>query len=565
MTASSDLRILRAHPTEWRTIIARREFAVAATVSSALVALATLPYLLGYALASPGTEFMGVLMNPEDSNSYLAKMEQGFRGDWLYLIPFTSQPHQPEFLGGFYMALGQLARITGYGVLPLWHLARLVSGLILFLSVFLFIRFFLEDKRQRWFAFLLATTGAGLGWLLFLLGQKEWLGAFPVDFKMPESHLLFAVLTFPHYLVGIALILLSIWLGLRALDTGLFRYGVACGLANLALAIIYPFLIYLVAAVIGLNGIALLWDRIRNGAGASRWRTLPWREGAAVTAAFLVPLPLLLYYAWVLRTNPAFAAWDAQSITLSPNALHYVISHGPMLLLAAPTLRARKWRALWLWVLAAALLIYAPVNPQRRFVEGVQIPLAILATAGLFSDYLPRLAQTRAFRLLASRPNYTVAGLERLLLTVLLLVFAVSNLYVLASTSITAGLEQPYPLFHPAVEVEAVEWAGSNLPERSVVLAAYETGSLIPTRTPLRTVVGHWAETPDFDRLNRQVEHFLDPAASSAWRSEFLRDQRVNYVFVGPRERLKGISFTGWPELQPVYDHAGVVIYRVTP
>jgi hypothetical protein len=234
-----------------------------------------------------------------------------------------------------------------------------------------------------------------------------------------------------------------------------------------------------------------------------------------------------------------------------------------MLLLAAPTIRDRRWRALWLWALAVALLVYAPVNPQRRFVEGIQVPLAILATAGLFSYYLPRLAQTRAFRFLSIRPNYSAAGLERLMLTLLLLVFAVSNLYILASASMTAALQQPYPLFRPIAEVEAVDWAGGNLPERSVVLAAYETGSLIPTRTPLRTVIGHWAETPDFDRLYQQVEQFLDPTASNLWRSQFLRDQRIDYVFVGPRERLKGVSFTEWPELQPVYDRGGVVIYRV--
>ena len=39
--------------------------------------------------------------------------------------------------------------------------------------------------------------GSGLGWVLFLFGQTYWLGAFPVDFKMPEAHLFFSAMTLP--------------------------------------------------------------------------------------------------------------------------------------------------------------------------------------------------------------------------------------------------------------------------------------------------------------------------------------------------------------------------------
>src|SRR3990172_2572580 len=90
--------------------VTRREWWIALLIALAAVALTWVPYGLGYQLARPDTEFTGVLMNPEDSQSYFAKMLQGYDGNWLYTIPFTTEDHAPAFVGGFYLALGHLAR-----------------------------------------------------------------------------------------------------------------------------------------------------------------------------------------------------------------------------------------------------------------------------------------------------------------------------------------------------------------------------------------------------------------------------------------------------------------------
>ena len=71
------------------------EALAALLVALILVGVTLIPDALGFALARPGTQFMGTLMNPEDTNSYLAKMQQGFEGDWLYTIPFTAEEHSP--------------------------------------------------------------------------------------------------------------------------------------------------------------------------------------------------------------------------------------------------------------------------------------------------------------------------------------------------------------------------------------------------------------------------------------------------------------------------------------
>ncbi|MGD2049569.1 MAG: hypothetical protein PVH03_08740, partial [Chloroflexota bacterium] len=282
--------------------ISRREWFFALIIALAMTALLTIPYLLGYTLARPGTVFTGLIMNPEDSQSYFAKMLQGYHGHWLYTIPFTPEPHEPAFIGGFYLALGQLARWFHLSLDFIWNGARIVADLFLFLTTYFFISTFLDDKRQRWTAYLLAILGSGLGWLLFTLNRVEWLGAFPVDFKMPEAHLFFSALTFPHVAAGTSILLLSFWFLLKAIhgedQRGIF--AILAGVANLLLGIVYPFLIILVAATA-----VLYWLYL-----SVRAHQIQWRPAGLIAIALLIPLPLNMYYAYVQFNNEVFQAWS---------------------------------------------------------------------------------------------------------------------------------------------------------------------------------------------------------------------------------------------------------------
>lgn len=536
-------------------MVSRREWLIALAVALAALTLAQIPYILGYACARPGMEFTGIIMNPEDAQSYFAKMRVGYDGAWLYTIPFTTEEHAPAFVGGFYLTLGHLARVFNLSLDAMWHTARITADLILFLVTFGFIAYFSSDTRVRWTAYLLAIFGSGLGWVLFLLNQPYWLDTFPVDFKMPEAHLFFTALTFPHVAFGTALILASVWMSARIMARRGWRLAIGAGALNLALAIVYPFLIYLVAAITGIYWLMC----------AARARRVLWREGFLFALSFAIHLPILLYYANTLATNPIFRVWDAQAITLSPPLPHYLIAFGVFLLLAlfAPRTSGSDLTLVWAWVIAAALLVYAPLNPQRRFVQGVQIPLAILAAVGFVDVVMPRLAQTRAFQTLAKRPNYSDAGLERLLIVLLLLFASLSNLYVLASASITAALQQPYPLFRPRGESAAIEWLRATTARSQVVLGVYESGNYIAARAGNRVVVGHWAETVDFQEKFDATEKFFN-AVDDAWRRDLLARYRVEYVWFGELEHKSGKFDPAYAnDLIQVYANSDLAIFRV--
>ncbi|MFW6184104.1 MAG: hypothetical protein ACOC8X_09925, partial [Chloroflexota bacterium] len=418
------------------TTVSRREWRAALAASLALILLMSIPYVLGYALAGEDVLFTGIIMNAEDTQSYFAKMLQGYDGAWRYYIPFTPEAHEPVFLGGFYLALGHAARWLGLSLETVWHAARVGADLLLGLSAYWFIAAFLRRVRWRVVAHLLALFGSGLGWVLLLLGQTAWLGVFPVDFHMPEAHLFFTAFTSPHVALGTALLLVGmrlLWQLLWGVGASGWGAAVELGLCLLSLVVVYPFLIYLMALTSLLAGMLRLWQLWR--AGQLEFGPL-LALGSKVGAAFLMPAPLVLYYALVLRQNAVFRAWDVQAVTPSPPWPHYVVAFGPLLFWAVLGLRDRRRPAsagfLWVWLAAAALLVYAPLNPQRRFVQGAQAPLAILATVGFLGAAWPWLQDTRVVQGLLRRPRYSVEGLRRFAIVFFLAGMSLSNLYVLA-------------------------------------------------------------------------------------------------------------------------------------
>ncbi|MCA9930357.1 MAG: hypothetical protein KC419_17860, partial [Anaerolineales bacterium] len=148
--------------------ISRQEWGWASFTAIMLGLILLIPYFLGYLSTPPGTIYTGLIMNPEDAQTYWAKMLQGFDGNWLYTIPFTPESHNGALVGVFYVWLGHVARWLGMSLTAVWHAARFIADILLFLTIFAFITAFTPSRRTRWTAYLLTLFGSGLGWMLFI-------------------------------------------------------------------------------------------------------------------------------------------------------------------------------------------------------------------------------------------------------------------------------------------------------------------------------------------------------------------------------------------------------------
>jgi len=543
--------------------VGKGELLTVAIIALMALGITSLPYILGYVSATADMQFGGVVMNFEDAHGYLAKMRQGAEGKLVYHIPFTSEDHDGAFVGGFFLALGWASALTGLPVMWMWHLSRVVFGFLLLLSSYLFIAFFLEDKAQRLVAYLLTCFSAGFGWLVLLTGRFTILGFDLIDFKMPEAHTFFTILTFPHFAVGATLLLLIFMLALLFHRTRRFKYVVLAGVAGFMLGIVHPYNMLIVAGTIGVWLLVISW----------RERRFPAREATGVILMGLMALPPFIYYSYVFSTYPAFMAWAAQSGSPSPHPIHYLLSYGPLLILALPAMvqLARRGGVIntlpLIWVVVVAALIYAPLKQQRRMVEGVHIPLSILATMGLYSFYLPRLVRSKTLRKLATLrgSSYTPRRMRTFIIFLVLIITIPSNLYILASLAITA-LAHPYPFFHERAENEAIDWLANETEPTDTVLAAYGTGSYLPSRINHRVFLGYWAETAECAAKIAMVDRFFHAETPDSWRIGLLEEYNIAYLFYGPREASLGaFDPAASSYLSPSFANEMVTIYSFQP
>lgn len=502
---------------EWRWLIG---------CTLALVALASLPYVIAYLTVPDDLFYTGFLSNPEDGHTYLAKMRQGWRGEWLSHLAFSPEPHQGVFLFTYYLFLGHLARWLHLPLILLFHLARMVNGVLLLLVLYWTGAQFFADVGQRRAAFLIAGVGSGLGWLAMLAGMM------PTDLWVPEGYVFYSLFVNPHFPLAIALMLVVLMSSVLPWEAERIegrRLALVAGGA-VVLGMLQPFCLLTVGGTL-LVYTAAVW---------SRRRRVPWQPIVSGVLLGLAGLPWAANAYLVSTRNTAFAAWSAQNQTPSPPPWDYVLGYGLVLALAVVGLvRAVRRRQasdmlLLSWVGVTAMLLYLPFSLQRRLVMGLIVPLGILAVVGW------QALSWRRGRALV----WILTGLTHLVL-------------ILMST--LAALNPYETLFAvPIDEQRAWQWLASHVPQDALISAAPESGLYIPAWAGQRVFYGHRFETPDADARRAQLEAFFargDPSVLSP---------TPDYVYFGPRERaLSGDAWQPDDRWPVCYRQGTVTIYAV--
>lgn len=511
--------------------------------SIGLLLLTGLPYAVGALSETPDLAFSGFFTAVEDGNTYLAAMRQGAAGRWAFHIPFTPEPHDPGYVFGLYLLLGRLSAWSGLAPALVLHLAKVVTTPLLLAGVYRFAAQFTAWRLVRRVCLILVAAGGGLGWLWVAAGQPIALGAMPIDLWVTDASAWLTLLTFPHLALAQALILWLAVNGLQLLRNPSWPRALGAGLLGLLLALVHP---YSLPLVLGL--LALTWL-----AGTLKRRHADWRPLLQLALAGLIGLPYLVYSLLLFTKNPVFHSWQAQNAMRSPDVASYLLGFGLLcplalagLLRARPLRRWNDWRLLTVWVVLVPLGLYIPSNLQRRWLDGYQAPLTLIAIAGLLAlfHFLPRAWRRRA------------------LVVVVVLSLLTSIVLLAGFTALVAA--RPPLVFVPRPVETAMVWLDEQAAPDSVVLAAYDTGNRLPARALVRSFVGHGPQSVDAAAKRDQVQAFFGAGMSNAGRLGLLDAYHVAYVFHGPAERAMGdYDPARLPGLQRVYSAAGVDIYRV--
>jgi hypothetical protein len=490
--------------------------------------------------------------------SHLAKMWQGYRGEWAYRLPFTHEAHPGlPLVQGFYVGLGALARLTPFSLPLAYHLARFVltAGMALALWV-LACRFF-DQARERWLALLFGTLAAGWSWLLLILSPAQTAEVAPIEFWLLDAFNLLGAAFMPHFAAAVILqiiIALTFAAWVQAPDR---RTLLALTLALAASSLVQPYGALLFGPLLALLAAYQVF-------GARR---LSLRRAPALLLPAGVYAALTLYQYMVISGDPVWAAFADQNRTLSPPVTYYLLGYLPFILPMAAGLRVflldrsdDRWWLPLLWVALVAMLLYAPFPTQRRYLLGVQTPLALMAAYGWARAVLPLVR----------------AGLRRLVTAAYLgLAGAALLVLILANTTALLSPAMQPEVFLDADEAAAMDWMRRETAADALVLTTFDwnaegSGGRVAGLTGRRVYLGHWIETIDFDTKIADLRRFYDPAADDTWRRALLADAGIAYIWYDHTARTLGRWDPGAAGyLQAVFssgaDERMVTIFAVRP
>jgi hypothetical protein len=497
----------------------------------AVVVLSSLPFLVAQFSAPPGYTFGGFIINVHDGNSYLAKMRQGYEGEWLFRLAFTPEDQRGLFVFTVYLALGHLARLTGLPLALTFHLARAASGLFLLFSVYRLAAEYTSDRAARRWAFAIGAFGSGLAVVSLAIGRSNGEAFVPIDLYIPEANGFYSILANPHFCLAFALEAWAIIWILNPPRWPLWAQVSMCAAIGLGIASLAPYLAP-VAGVLVLAALFAMWERLAT--------TAKKRDAVACVGALGLSMGLfVLYMLWAMRSDPAVAEWSRQNVTPSPPPLDVILGLGIWLPLAVAEV-FRSWDAirrfkfnpplvaLIIWLILSALLLYFPYPLQRRFLGGVFAPQAVLGGAGAAWLF----ARAGRWQRIATNIGIVVLGFS-------------ANVLVLAAL-FYAPLKIDPKLYLTDDEAAALRWLETQVTPDDVVLGDARMGLFIPGWTGARTVYGHPMETIEAAVKRAEVEaHYASGA------DDLLNSYRVKYV-------INGEQPDGW---RVVFESGSVKVY----
>lgn len=532
--------------------IAPIERKIVLAAAATVMVVTSIPPLVGWATAAhAGKLWLGrPFLAPADLPVYLSYIDQAKSGAALIRDLYTTEPLQPSFNLLWY-AVGRLAAAFSLSPLAAFHAARLLLIPPLAIVSYLAIAWFLADRRERIAAYLLFMFGSGLGAFVapFLAKLPPSAGTYrwPIDFWVGEANAFMTMGYSPHFVASLALWLCSVLLLAIAYEKRSLPGAAAAGLSACALFGFHP---YHVPVIYAIAAAWCLLLGLRHG-----WRKAPWLESAAFVG---VSAPGAAYQYFSVYSDPAAIAHAMTNLTLTPPLFFVLIGFGAISVLWIPGARSAarsgaiprdRLAMLVVWVAVQGLLLYAPFRFQRRFLEGLQFPLTVLAVPALF-DLHARLSAWRRF----GKEAKAVAGI-----LALAAVFLVSTALA-ASRNLDLSSDPSDPdFFMDKTQADAERWFRSHTPSDAAVMTAAGTGNFFVPTAGRRAYAGHWSETIDIADKTDQIAWFYRDADDLA-RAAFMRAHGLAYVYFGQAERaLGGPSFGA--SFDRVYDEAGIEIF----
>jgi len=518
----------------------------------------SLPYIYAQITTPPDKVFMGMMLDVPDHLQYFSWMRELTTAN-LAANKLTPEANNPVFFNLLWWVLGRVGKLFDVGFAGMFQVLRIVATFFFMYFAYRICAWYFPEKKKRVISFIAICFTSGLGWVLVLLKYTLTKGEllFPLDVFIAEGNTFLSILGYPHFIAALMYIF-CFELVLIGEKKQQYRFAVFAGLFALFLGWQHAYDLISVYGVLGAYGL-LKWLRTKKfprflfGSGLLIGLISCWPAIYSVVLTSLDPL-------W----KEVLAQFENAGV-FTPNLLHLPILLGFTLIIAVITvisdrplqLREKSDTELfilgWFWV--GFVLIYLPVDYQIHLINGWQIPIALLATKGLFKVMPSILARL-------SKINHRLSR-ENLVVTLFFLLIIPTNVYLFTWRFIDLS-RHDYPYYLYKDEVDALNWLDRNAKPDDVILSSLTIGQYIPAYTGSHAYLAHWAQTVDYYGKVKAVDEFYAQNTTDDVRQRILQDKSVDYVFYGPAEEAIG-NYN--PEkagyLSLVYDESRVRVFKV--
>jgi hypothetical protein len=530
--------------------------------TAVMLVLTSLPYLFGYLTTPADKVFMGIVTGTPDVAQYFAWMK-GFETANLIGNHLTPEPSAAVFFNLLWWALAKLTVILPLSPIAVVHLYRLFSIVAFSVVLYWFIGLCMPDWRQRRGAFLVAYFGGGLGWIWvvekYIFARSDVL--FPRDLYVVEANTFMSMIGINHFTISAALMILIYGLFVLGCERHQWRYPLLASLVALILGWEHAYDLLLIYVVLAAFVFMLF---LRDGFS---WHLVLYPLVVVLSSCWAA-----LYSVYITRAFPVWKAVLAQfdnAGAWTPDPFHLLILLGLPYIVALLAfdglvpLKERSLRDLFVrvWFGVNLFMVYVPLNFQIHYLNGWQVPIAILATSAFFGRVLPWVRRQSLVERLGR--VWSPARLEKVLLTCVLLAVVLVNVYIFAWRLLVLT-RFPHDRFLDRDEVAALDWLAQHAVPDDVVLGAAEAGQYVPSRTGARAFLGHWAMTKDLYEKQQMVRDFFEMETSDEERQAVVREFSVDYVFRGSAERALGeYDPAEAVYLEPCFTSARATVYCV--
>lgn len=524
------------------------------------------PFVLGATVLRRGDAFLGLSTQaPSDTNVYYSMMEQArTTGHSLFTNVFTPETQKQSFFEPLWAFLGYAAGVAHVPNSVIFHFARVAFGAFFLWVVYRCLYVFCSTVLQRRVAFALIAGGMGVGAYIapFLRITTAWefIAYNPVDVWVSEAFTFTTLMHSPLFIVSqLLLVLLFTFVVRDDQKPGTVPHVIFAGIIAL-LAILHPY--DLPVAFVVLTAFVLT-RMVRDKTFNSTFAYYALRRLGIMG---IVAAAIGVYWVAVYALEPGLGGWAKQNVTTSPPVIRYVYGYGFLLVFAVVAwYRAARQKSTTLpvvfllcWTLAQGLLLYAPTQIQRRFTNGLQPALAILASFAVVA--LWQWLQKRG------RIPWQQTAWRAAALWIAPMLFFLTPVFIMARdtnkyASYGSGIWSLY--IQPHSTLDAMEWLRSQPP--GLIATSIPTAYILSGRTLLPTYVSHGHQT-----LNYEVKRDLLKAAfdgSSAFTENFFRQKGIRYLFWTSVEHDAYEKFVPHKAtyLQLVHKTATAEVYEVIP